>query len=67
MIVGMKYNIDGSRYISTIAHGADWTPKTESERAKYIAGECEEVYIIPIDINHKEFINSIVLNGCRII
>lgn len=66
MIVGMKYNQDGSRYISNIAMGSEWTPTSELARAYHFLNECDEVYIINFDRNYLELINEIVVNGCRI-
>lgn len=66
MIVGINYNSDGSRYIATIAQGSDWTQQSELVRAKHFLDECDEVYIIGIDVTDKNFINAIVCDGCRI-
>lgn len=66
MIVGINYNTDGSRYISTVAYGADWTTRTESIRATHFLDECDEVYIINFNSNYQLLIDEVVLKGCRI-
>lgn len=66
MIVGMNYNTDGKRYISILVHGSELSPKAELENAKLFLGECDEVYIININISYQPFIDEIVLKGCRI-
>lgn len=66
MIVAMNYTQEGGRTISALYS----YPFEASERADLIhwLGENnDEVYSINLDQNHKQFIDGIVLEGCRIV
>ena len=67
MIVGINYNLDGSRYISRISYNLSLTREANQHYASVIAEECEEVYIVAFDDNCQDFINEIVTKGCRMV
>lgn len=66
MIVGINYNTDGSRYIASIFSRYCWDTLKEKRIAQAISHDCDEVYIIDFNPYYEDFINEIVLKGCRI-
>lgn len=65
MLVGIDYTIDGQRYISNILYtdfGDAINLKTYAATWKK---KHDEVYTIDLDPNHQDFIQEIVLHGCR--
>ena len=62
----MNYNTDGERYIARIEYDNRKMAKAKTTIAQTMAIEYDEVYIVNLDNSNKEFINSIVLGGCRI-
>lgn len=66
MIVGLNFNSDGSRYVSTIIYCSTWNALKTERVAQALLHDCDEVYITSIDGNCEPFINELVLKGCRI-
>lgn len=65
MLVGICYNTDGTRYINELLY-TTWLDGLElNEAAERAKRTNDEVYIIDLNTNHKEFIEEIVLHGCR--
>ena len=65
MLVGICYNTDGTRYINEILY-ASWKDAIELNDAARCAHKTnDEVYIIDLDPSNKDFIEEIVLHGCR--
>ena len=65
MIVCINYNTDGSRYIQAL----HYTQFTDGIQLNEICNDfkkySDEVYTIDLDPSHKDFIQEIVLHGCR--
>ena len=66
MIVAMNYSTDGERYIARIEYDNRKMAKAKTTIAQSMKTEYDEVYIVNLNNSDKDFINSIVLNGCRI-
>lgn len=66
MIVGINYKSDGRRYISTIIYCSKWSALRTERVAQALLDDCDEVYVIALDGNCEDFINEVVLKGCRI-
>jgi hypothetical protein len=66
MIVGLNYDSYGSRYINTIVYSGDWNALKKEKVAQALTQDCDEVYITEFDEECEDFINEIVLKGCRI-
>lgn len=65
MLVGLCYNTDGTRYINELLY-TSWKDAIELDAAAQRAKRTnDEVYIIDLNASHKEFIEEIVLHGCR--
>lgn len=66
MIVGMNINAIGDRYIAGLYFNTDNSRKDKEAIAKLWVNQYDEVYIIDVDNCNDDFINEIVLKGCRI-
>ena len=66
MIVAMNYNTDGTRYIARIEYDNRKMAKAKTTIAQLMKTEYDEVYVVNLDNSNVDFINSIVLGGCRI-
>lgn len=66
MIVGINYNNDGSRYIASIIFCYSWNVLKRERVAQALTQDCDEVYITEFNTTCEDFINEIVLKGCRI-
>ena len=67
MIVGMNYNTDGTRYIAYLNYNSFDNIESMNEFIHtYIDPNYDEVYTIDLNPSEKDFINYIVLHGCRI-
>lgn len=67
MIVGININAIGDRYIACLYFCNDNNRKDRQTIAKLWLNSYDEVYIIDnFDSNDEDFINEIVLKGCRI-
>lgn len=66
MIVGININAIGDRYIAGLYYNMNNSRHDEEAIAKLWVNEYDEVYIIDFDNNCDDFINEIVLKGCRI-
>ena len=65
MLVGICYNTDGTRYINELLY-TSWKDAIElNEAAARAKKHNDEVYIIDLNPSHKDFIEEIVLHGCR--
>lgn len=65
MLVGICYNTDGTRYINELLY-TSWKDAIELDAAAQRAKKHnDEVYIIDLNPSHKDFIEEIVLHGCR--
>ena len=66
MLVGIDYTQEGKRTIGTLVYEAC----CDNSYLKARANDCkvidDEVYIVDFNPNYEEFINEIVLKGCRI-
>lgn len=65
MIVCIDYNTDGTRYISSLYYTSFVDGIHLSDVCREFKTEHDEVYTIELDPSHKEFIEYIVLHGCR--
>lgn len=65
MIVCMNYTDSGERYIAKIWYDMALTAKELAGIAYEQVNYFNEVYVVRIDPNSQDFINEIVLNGCR--
>ena len=65
MMIGINYNTDGTRYIDCLSYCAYIDMIEIKERASKWNKCFDEVYIIDFDPSHKDFIQEIVLHGCR--
>ena len=65
MIICINYSDDGERFIAYIEYGYRWGRERTIELASYLSTEYDEVYIIDFKDN-KEFIDEVVLRGCRV-
>lgn len=67
MIICMNYSTDGSRYIAIIDFVSKRGKEVAMDMALYYKGYYDEVYIWDgFNNSHKDFINEVVLKGCRI-
>ena len=66
MIVGINYSNDGSRYIASIIFCDSWSALKRERVAQALTQDCDEVYIKALNKTCEDFINEIVLRGCRI-
>ena len=65
MLVGICYNTDGTRYINELLY-TSWKDGMELEQAAQRAKRNnDEVYTIDLNPSHYEFLEYIVLHGCR--
>ena len=62
----MNIGTDGNRYIAHLEQYYKRTAEFDQEIAKYLTDDYDEVYVMGLDINNQDFINEIVLRGCRI-
>lgn len=65
MIVGINYNTDGTRYINEITYKTFIDAIELCSLADCCKSRNDEVYTIDINPSHKDFIQEIVLHGCR--
>lgn len=65
MIIGINYNTDGTRYISTIIYHSRWNALQIENIANALTADCDEVYICPVDNTATPAINEVLRNGCR--
>lgn len=66
MIVGININAIGDRYISALYFNNDNSRKDKQAIAKLWLNHYDEVYIVDsFDNCCEDFINEIVLKGCR--
>ena len=65
MIVCMNYTDSGERYIAKIWYDMAFTAKELAGIAYEQVNYFNEVYVVRIDPNSQDFINEIVLHGCR--
>lgn len=66
MIVGININAIGDRYIASLYLNIDNSRHDKEAIAKLWLNHYDEVYIIDLDTSCDDFINEIVLKGCRI-
>lgn len=66
MIVGININTNGERYIAALQFDFDYNNDNKNGIAQSWKMCYDEVYIVPFDNCHEDFINEIVLKGCRI-
>lgn len=66
MIVGININAIGDRYIAGLYFNMDNSQHDKQAIAKLWVNHYDEVYIIDFDSSCDDFINEIVLKGCRI-
>lgn len=66
MIVGINYTQDGQRTIAFIEFLSGRSDKNVDITAKYYRPQYDEVYFVDFDPNCEDFINEIVLKGCRV-
>lgn len=66
MIVGIRYDSEGKRYIATLDYNGLFTRGEIQTIAEMRTGICDEVYIIDISNSYQPLIDEIVLKGCRI-
>lgn len=66
MIVGININAIGDRYIAGLYLNIDNSRKENEVIAQVWLNQYDEVYIIALDTSCEDFINEIVLKGCRI-
>lgn len=67
MIVGININAIGDRYIASLYFCNDHNRKDKQAIANLWLNHYDEVYIVDdFDSNDDDFINEIVLKGCRI-
>jgi len=65
MIICINYSDDGERYIADIRYAHDWSKLRTIDVANHLALHYDEVYVIDFKEN-KEFVDEVVLRGCRI-
>lgn len=65
MIVGININSIGDRYIAGLYFNIDNSNKDKESIAKLWLNHYDEVYIVNFDNCCEDFINEIVLKGCR--
>ena len=65
MMVGICYNTDGTRYINEFIYTTFIDSIELRKIADYWKRRNDEVYTIDFDPSHKDFIQEIVLHGCR--
>ena len=65
MIVGININSIGDRYIAGLYVNIDNSNKDKESIAKLWLNHYDEVYIVNFDNCCEDFINEIVLKGCR--
>lgn len=66
MIVGININTNGERYIAALHFDYDYNNDNKTRIAQSWKMCYDEVYIVHFDNCHEDFINEIVLKGCRI-
>lgn len=66
MIVAINLNTVGDRYIAALYFTDEHSNTDNMAVAKLWINHYDEVYIINFDNCHEDFINEIVLKGCRI-
>ena len=66
MLVGIDYTQDGSRTIGTIEYGSLQDEHSFKSRALDFKSYHDEAYIVDFNPNCVDFINEIVLKGCRV-
>lgn len=65
MIVGININSIGDRYIAGLYFNFDNSRHDREAIAKLWVNHYDEVYIVDFDNCCEDFINEIVLKGCR--
>lgn len=65
MIVGININSIGDRYIAGLYFNIDNSNHDKEAIAKLWLNHYDEVYIVNLDNCCEDFINEIVLKGCR--
>lgn len=65
MIVGININSIGDRYIAGLYFNIDNSTHDREAIAKLWRNHYDEVYIVNMDNCCDDFINEIVLKGCR--
>lgn len=66
MIVGINLNTEGERYIAALQFDYDFSIDSKKAIARNWKMSYDEVYIVKFDNCCDDFINEIVLKGCRI-
>ena len=66
MIVGMNYTQDGNRTIALINYYYECSIEYLNHLLEDYVESYDEVYIVSFDPNCVDFINEIVLKGCRV-
>lgn len=65
MIICISYSNDGERHIVYMVYECSWNKERVTDLARYYSSHYDEVYVIDFKEN-KEFIDEVVLRGCRI-
>ena len=65
LIVGINYNTDGTRYINQLLYKTFHDMIQIRDITDNWKRTNDEVYIIDLNPSHTDFIQEIVLNGCR--
>ena len=65
MIVGINYNTDGTRYINQLLYKSFHDMIAIKDVTENWKRTNDEVYIIELNPSHQDFIQEIVLHGCR--
>ena len=66
MIVGININTNGERYIAALHFDFDYNNDNKTRIAQSWKMCYDEVYIVHFDNCCEDFINEIVLKGCKI-
>ena len=66
MIIGIDYTQDGNRTIDTVEYCSLHDDYNLKSRALDYKDYHDEVYIVDFNQNCKDFIDEIVLKGCRV-
>ena len=65
MIICINYSDDGDRYIAYMQYAYNWSNERVIDLANHLSSQYEEVYVTDFK-ESKEFIDEVVLRGCRI-
>lgn len=66
MIICMNIGTDGERHVAHIEYNSGLTNGQIITRAQTLIELYDEVYAMQFDNNCKDFINEVVLRGCRV-